>query len=242
MSIKAQLIQLANMVHQEEIKYINSLNEAEKNQIGKMDDWSIKDMLVHISVWKAIMAERLAGKDTFEGINIHPDFEDTNIEIYNKYKMATWSEIDQLVNSCHYALIARLEELRDEDLMRVDRYAWQNDRILWQRIYGTDIIHPALHISERYIDRGEVEPALELIETVSKQAMELSDEDSWQGAQHYNIACYHALAGDRDAALEKLEIAFRLQADLVPWAQEDTDLKSLWEDAGFLALIREDAE
>ena len=122
--------------------------------------------------------------------------------------------------------------------MSKDRYTWQNDQVLWQRIYGTDIIHPALHISERYIRRGEVGPARELIESVSEKALELSEEDTWKGAQYYNIACYHALAGDRKAALEKLKTAFPLRSDLVPWAQQDRDLESLWEDDEFLALIQ----
>ena len=107
MSIKTQLIQLAEVIHQEEIKYIDSLSEAEKKQIGIVDDWSVKDMLVHISVWKAIMAERLAGRDSFEDLQIHPDFEDTNTEIYEKYKAVTWPETEQLVRSCHNALNSR---------------------------------------------------------------------------------------------------------------------------------------
>jgi len=238
MSIKTQLIQLAEVIHQEEIKYIDSLSEAEKNQIGIVDDWSVKDMLVHISVWKAIMAERLAGRDSFEDIQIHPDFEDTNTEIYEKYKAVTWPETEQLVRSCHNELIAGIDRLAVDDIMSKDRYTWQNDQVLWQRIYDTDIIHPALHISERYIRRGEVEPARELIESVSEKALELSEEDNWKGAQYYNIACYHALAGDREAALEKLKTAFPLRSDLVPWAQQDSDLESLWEDDEFLALIQ----
>ena len=238
MSIKTQLLRLAEIVHQEELKYIDTLNDDEKNQIGKVDDWSIKDMLVHISVWKGIMAERLAGRDSFEVIQIHPDFEDTNTEIYEKYKSLTWPETDELVRSCHNALIAGIDHLAEEDFMSTDRYPWQDYQVLWQRIYGTDIIHPALHISERYIRRGEVEPARELIESVSEKALELSDEDAWKGAQYYNIACYHALASDKDAALEKLQTAFPLRADLVPWAQQDSDLESLWEDDDFMALIK----
>ena len=242
MSIKTQLISLAKVVHQEELKYLDSLSDDEKNQIGRVDDWSVKDMLVHISVWKGIMAERLAGRDGFEDLQIHPDFEDTNTEIYEKYKSLTWSGIDNLVKSCHDALIAGIDRLGEDDFMRNDLFSWQDDQVLWQQIYGTDIIHPALHISERYIRRGEVEPAQELIESVSEKALELSDEDAWKGAQHYNIACYHALAGDKDAALEKLKTAFPLRADLVPWAQQDTDLESLWEDAEFQSLLKANEE
>jgi hypothetical protein len=238
MSIKAQIIQLAEQVQQEEIKFIDTLSDEEKNQIGKVDDWSVKDMLVHISVWKGIMAERLDGGDSFEGIKVDPDFENTNVEIYEKYSNASWPEVEQLVRSCHNAMAAGIERLEEADLGSTDRYPWQDDQVLWQRIYGTEIIHPALHISEKYIRRGEVEPARELIESVSEKALELSDEDAWKGAQHYNIACYQALAGEREAALEKLKTAFPLRPELVHWSQEDTDLESLWGDKEFQALIQ----
>ena len=238
MSIKAQIIELAELVHQEEIKFIDTLSEEEKKQIGKVDDWSVKDMLVHISVWKGIMAERLEGGDSYEGIVVDPDFENTNVEIYEKFSNASWPEVEQLVRSCYKAMAAGIERLEEADLESTDHYPWQNDQVLWQRIYGTEIIHPALHISEKYIRRGEVEPARELIESVSEKALELSDEDAWKGAQHYNIACYLALAGEREAALEKLKTAFPLRPELVPWSQQDTDLESLWGDKDFQALIQ----
>lgn len=53
-------------------------------------------------------------------------------------------------------------------------------------------------------------------------------------ATHYNLACFRALAGDPDGALEALERAAEMDADAVRrWAENDSDLDSIREDPRF---------
>ena len=47
---------------------------------------------------------------------------------------------------------------------------------------------------------------------------------------HYQLACYRALAGDRDQAVEHLRIAFAGDERTRAWAAEDEDLASVRED------------
>jgi thioredoxin-like negative regulator of GroEL len=55
------------------------------------------------------------------------------------------------------------------------------------------------------------------------------DPDAWQGA--YNAACFAALAGDRDGALEYLRRAVAAGGDEVrTYAETDTDLDSIRDD------------
>jgi hypothetical protein len=44
------------------------------------------------------------------------------------------------------------------------------------------------------------------------------------GALNYQLACYLALGGDRDAAAERLQVAFAADARTRAWAQDDPDL------------------
>jgi hypothetical protein len=44
---------------------------------------------------------------------------------------------------------------------------------------------------------------------------------------HYNLACYAALAGEPDQALEHLEIAFEKRPESREWAAKDSDLDSI---------------
>ena len=50
------------------------------------------------------------------------------------------------------------------------------------------------------------------------------------GTLHYNLACYAALAGEREKALEHLRTAFERDPRSREWAQKDEDLASLREE------------
>jgi len=53
-------------------------------------------------------------------------------------------------------------------------------------------------------------------------------------ATHYNLACFRALAGDPQGALDALERPTDLDADLVrKWAGNDSDLDSIRNDPRF---------
>lgn len=53
-------------------------------------------------------------------------------------------------------------------------------------------------------------------------------------ATHYNLACFRALAGDADGALDALERAAEMDADAVRrWAENDSDLDSIRDDPRF---------
>jgi hypothetical protein len=60
-------------------------------------------------------------------------------------------------------------------------------------------------------------------------------EHAWGG--HYNLACYLALAGETDAALDELRVARELNRDnVMKWLPHDTDLEPLRGDPRFAEL------
>jgi tetratricopeptide (TPR) repeat protein len=58
-------------------------------------------------------------------------------------------------------------------------------------------------------------------------------------ALHYNVSCYEALAGNREAALEHLRRAVEIDDRARGWARGDEDLASLRDDVDFLAIAGE---
>lgn len=60
------------------------------------------------------------------------------------------------------------------------------------------------------------------------------------GGLAFNLACLHALFGDRDEALEAIEVA--LQLGYAPERFDDTDFDSLRDDPDFVALVSEPSE
>jgi hypothetical protein len=57
-------------------------------------------------------------------------------------------------------------------------------------------------------------------------------------ATHYNLACFRALAGDPDGALDALERAAKMDAEAVrKWADGDSDLDSVRDDPRFADVV-----
>ena len=64
--------------------------------------------------------------------------------------------------------------------------------------------------------------------------MEIASEGLADWPDHpslrYQLACYEALAGHREAAVEHLRIAFEKNPDTRGWAADDDDLASVRDD------------
>ena len=71
--------------------------------------------------------------------------------------------------------------------------------------------------------RGEYDAA---VAVASEGLAEYPDHPSL----HYQLACFHALAGHRDDALEHLRIAEAGNPQVLEWANGDTDLDSIRDD------------
>jgi hypothetical protein len=54
---------------------------------------------------------------------------------------------------------------------------------------------------------------------------------------HFDLACFAALAGRHDDALEHFATAVRLNPRAATWAQDDEDLDPIREDPRFAAIL-----
>jgi len=52
---------------------------------------------------------------------------------------------------------------------------------------------------------------------------------------HYQLACYYALGGDRERALEHLKVGVARNPKLKEWAAKDSDLDSIRDDPSYPA-------
>ena len=73
------------------------------------------------------------------------------------------------------------------------------------------------------------------------QAIAIASEglEQWpdHGQVHYQLACFHALAGQREAALEHLARATESQPRTKAWAREDEDFDSIRDDPQFARIV-----
>jgi tetratricopeptide (TPR) repeat protein len=128
----------------------------------------------------------------------------------------------------------------EAELMSTETLPRQEGRPLWRRIAGSGYMHVmAMHLIPIYIERGEKEYATELQEEAAKLAVELVEDKDWHGVVRYNLACHYALIGETERAIEGLKQAFELNPSLVEWSKQDSDLTSIREEPGYLALYAE---
>jgi hypothetical protein len=78
--------------------------------------------------------------------------------------------------------------------------------------------------------RGAQMKPSEAVEYIEERMGEYPDS----AATHYNLACFKALAGDRDGALTEIVRAYEMEPERVrEWAEKDTDLDSIRGDERF---------
>ena len=219
------------------------LTDEERSAVGTPDDWAIRDIYAHMVEWlhrmvDSIIIIRAGGPSPIRD-------EDENIlnrEIYFEYQSRTWEDMLRTLGDSRQGLLALLNELSPEELDDRERFPFFPGRPLWQSIVSDSYIHPLAHINPIYIQRGDIDYANQMSEAEARNVAELDDSPRWKALSYYNLACHYALIGDREHALENLQPSFELRPDLVPWSRQDSDLVSLHEDEGYLALIESYAQ
>jgi hypothetical protein len=83
--------------------------------------------------------------------------------------------------------------------------------------------------------------ASQLKESDPARARELLEEglEVWPDSPslHYGFACWEALHGDKEKALDHLRRSIEREPEVRDWAQSDDDLLSLREETGFKSLV-----
>ena len=94
---------------------------------------------------------------------------------------------------------------------------------------GPDEFWPWLYLGHAQRDLEDYEAAIEATET----AMNLEIGDKECNLAYYNLACYHALLGRKQEAMDYLTTALENDESLREWAREDADLDLLRDEPGF---------
>lgn len=236
MDLRLDLIQLLERTREEEELYIARLSPQEREQVGRVDGWSAKDLMSHLAAWRSRMADRLeaAHEGGARSPDVEPDPE--NARIWAEFAGKSWDEVRQALALSHRRLADSMQALTDDELTDPQRFESQQGQPLWRGVAGNGCTHPIMHLADAYVKRGEGTYGAAMMEDVSEGLALLDDTPRWQGVVRYNLACYFALAGERIRAIGILRDALRLHPGLTEWSKEDTDLASLRGQADYKAL------
>ena len=140
---------------------IDGLSDEALQEVGAVGEWSVKDVLVHISMWEAEMDRILwqaaqGQKPTtmhFRQISV----DETNAAWQKLGAERSWEQVMDDFWAVRKQTIKRLEAFSDEDLNNLQRYPWQSGKPLWEWVendsYGHENEH-RLQIEEWRKKRG----------------------------------------------------------------------------------------
>jgi hypothetical protein len=235
-SIKPQLIDLLNRARADEAAFIASLTEAERSANGALDHWSAKDLVAHMTFWRAIVLKRMLAARRGETPPGTDNYLELNDQAFEANRHRSWAEILDDSERAYNDLVAKVAEMSDEELTDPKRYEWLEGEPLWTNVRGNGYDHPEGHIGQFYIDRGERTHGLEMLREVTETTIRLDPSPQTRGTAIYNLGCFLALNGEAAQAIDLVRESFGLRPDLVEWSKQDSDLNSLRDLPDFKAL------
>jgi tetratricopeptide (TPR) repeat protein len=222
-----RLLELLDQALADQKALIAGLSHAERTAVGTPDQWSIKDMVAHITFWKRNTVKRLAAAASGETPPNFEDFQPFNEANFEQCRMQAWPEVIAEADRAHADLLAAIQALPEAALSDPNRYAWQNGRPQLLSVVGNGYLHPQSHVAQAYVERGDLPRATRFQELVTETVGQFGDQLTPRGVALYNLACFYATTGQIEQALNLLPEALRLQPDLVEWSKEDPDFVSL---------------
>lgn len=151
---KTELLTVLRKSHEDFLQAIEGLTEEEINEPGVNGDWSVKDILSHLTRWEAELVKLLW--QTSQGITpsglavsaTEEKVDELNARWVQEDRERSLSQVLEDFQGVRKQTIRRVEAFSEEDLTDVKRYAWLEEVPLWKRIAIESYEHEAEHLSQ----------------------------------------------------------------------------------------------
>ncbi len=226
------LLRAGNAIQQ---AYVAGLSTAEREMTGTPEHWSAKDLVAHLTGWKA---RRLLQLDAVLRGAPAPEFDldETNARAWDEQRHRSWEDILAEEARIAPALVGRIEGMSASDLAAMDRYPLPLQPAALQLV-RPGYTHIIGHLAEHYIERGAMERALSLRQAAAAALDAFPEFPDMASAAHYKLACCYALTGQPEQALTELRRALALNPALAAEAHQDAELASLRATPEYQALV-----
>lgn len=149
---KAKLLQVLEDSRETLLSYIEQLEDEQMLAPKTVGGWSVKDLLVHLTLWEAhlitllFQARQGQKPNTIHFSNLSDD------EINARWQAENKDRDLELVLDDFYGVrpqtIRRVKEFSERDLFEAGRYSWANERALWEWIAGSSYEHEQEHLPD----------------------------------------------------------------------------------------------
>jgi rhodanese-related sulfurtransferase len=237
---KANILALLHCAREQEQQMVERLSDEERNASGTPENWSAKDYLANIAVWKELQTGKLAAARRGETPPVWRDpqvVHQINSDGFLRFHARAFQEVQDEGARVFQAFIAQVERLSEEELNDPNYFAWSDGEPLRGETMGNGVWHPCNQIAAFYLQSGRRLAALQLQEELLAAVRRANMPPHNLGYVVYNHACFYAINGWPDKALQLLSEALRLRPTLVEWSRHDADLDGLRAHPAFQAIF-----
>ena len=200
-----------------EAAIFDAVDPADRERPGADGGWSAKDILAHLSAWRQRETDVLAARRKGEPEPQWPGdgIDEVNANIHALRADWPWASVTADAEATATALIAEVTAASDETLAEPN---------VAGSILGDGLEHDLGHLGTVAATDGRASDVLALADT----SLAILDRGGWPdrpaAVARYNLACYHALAGNLDVARSLLRQVLPAHEDLRTLAATDDDL------------------
>jgi hypothetical protein len=157
---KAQLLDEMNSGYTVFENTLAPLDEKQMTTSGVNGDWSIKDILAHLTAWQRYLVIRLQAVGRNEEPAVHgpadKDVDEMNARFYEENKSRLLAEVMGDFHATYGRAVEAVQALSNEDLFEPQRFAWMKGNALWELVAGNTYEHYQEHIGSIQAWLGKV--------------------------------------------------------------------------------------
>ena len=146
---KSEILAALEESREEFLDAIEGLTDEDMQQPGVIPDWSVKDILAHLTRWEAELVKLLwqAGKGQkptsvhFAGQNV----DETNARWFQESRLRNLERVLEDFHGVRNQTLRRVDDLPENSFEEPGHYPWLAGEPLWKWIAGDSFEHEAEH-------------------------------------------------------------------------------------------------
>jgi hypothetical protein len=145
---KEKLLDLIQTEHTNLEEELGALNEQQITLPGVLGEWSVKDILSHITYWEQRMLNRFAtgqGLHPPPGMTVDKFIDYLNHQNYVAHRERPLADVLADFQKSYLQVLEHVARLSDDDLTNPNRYAWWPGEPVWHYIRGDTYGHYREH-------------------------------------------------------------------------------------------------
>jgi hypothetical protein len=149
---KSDLLEKLEQSRENFLELLDSLTEEKMLEPALPGGWTVKDVLVHITLWEAELIKLLfqaqQGRKPKTILNSREPADQVNARWYAQHKDRDLEQALKDFETIRDQTIRRVQSFSDKDLTDPNRYKWLNDQPLWKWIAEDTFEHEDEHAGD----------------------------------------------------------------------------------------------